>query len=189
MRYLEIGTSIQSTFNKIKCERKVGMDPAYEPYCSGNEQIFKATSNDFFATNSERFQIVFIDGLHLYEQVAQDIINSWQVLDAPGFIILHDCIPPTNRAGSRTMPRRGPWTGDVYKAIIWFINKFPAILCKVLNTDYGLGFIHKEQDYLLTVDNLEVSLNPYKNYSLEQYKNNMHQFMKLPEWGVNYIKQ
>ena len=67
--YLEIGCFHNELFDNIKCEKKVGVDP----YSGGT---IRKTSDDFFLSNKENFDIIFIDGLHRYHQVKQDILNS-----------------------------------------------------------------------------------------------------------------
>jgi predicted O-methyltransferase YrrM len=90
-KYLEIGVRKASdNFNKIKCETRVGVDPKPRGVCT-----HKMTSDDFFLQNKKMFDIVFIDGLHIEEQVEKDIKNSLAILAANGTIVVHDCNPPT----------------------------------------------------------------------------------------------
>ena len=82
--YLEIGTFKDELFNKINCKYKVGVDPV----SGGN---VRKTSDDFFKTNSQKFDLIFIDGLHHYKQVKKDIVNSLNALNDKGIILMHDC--------------------------------------------------------------------------------------------------
>ena len=36
----------------------------------------KITSDDFFKQNKKKYDCIFIDGLHTYKQVKNDILNS-----------------------------------------------------------------------------------------------------------------
>ena len=67
--YLEIGCDQDQLFSKIKIQNKVGVDPS----SGGN---VRKTSDEFFKENKNKFDIVFIDGLHTYDQVKKDILNS-----------------------------------------------------------------------------------------------------------------
>ena len=67
--YLEIGCDKDVLFNSIKIIKKIGVDPV----SGGN---IRMTSDDFFKNNLDKFDIIFIDGLHQYKQVKNDIINS-----------------------------------------------------------------------------------------------------------------
>ena len=60
--YLEIGCDQNQLFSKIKIQNKVGVDPS----SGGN---VRKTSDEFFKDNKNKFDIVFIDGLHIYNQV------------------------------------------------------------------------------------------------------------------------
>ena len=88
--YLEIGVDNGINFASIKCDRKVGVDP--NPRMPG---IHPMTSDTFFAQNDETFDLIFIDGLHIFEQVYRDIENALKVLNPNGYIICHDTNPPT----------------------------------------------------------------------------------------------
>ena len=66
--YLEIGCFNNDLFNSIDCQKKVGVDP----YSGGN---IRKKSDDFFLMNQERFDCVFIDGLHIYHQVLYQLLN------------------------------------------------------------------------------------------------------------------
>ena len=70
--YLEIGVRRRGNFNRINCVLKDGVDPNGQ----GN---YKTTSDKFFAlpnVKKKKWDIIFIDGLHIDEQVNRDIKNS-----------------------------------------------------------------------------------------------------------------
>ena len=52
---------------------KIGVDPER----GGN---VRKTSDNFFKNNKKEFDVIFIDGLHIYEQCRKDVINSLKVL-------------------------------------------------------------------------------------------------------------
>ena len=83
--YLEVGCDDDNIFNSINI-KKIGVDP----FCGGN---FRGTSDEFFSQNKNKFDCIFIDGLHIYKQVKKDILNSIDCLNENGIIILHDCLP------------------------------------------------------------------------------------------------
>ena len=90
-KHLEIGV-FQShlNFDKIKVDYKVGVDPGREGYA---EATFTMTSDEFFELTDDKFDTIFIDGLHHVEQVYKDIVNSLSALKDGGTIICHDMNP------------------------------------------------------------------------------------------------
>ena len=77
-RYLEIGVyDPNKNFNKIKIPFKISVDPGKEGL---SEATYTLTSDEFFKQNTEKYDIIFIDGLHESEQVYRDIMNSLMFL-------------------------------------------------------------------------------------------------------------
>jgi hypothetical protein len=164
--YLEIGVDNGMNFERVNCSYKVGVDPSN----NYDKITFNITSDEFFAQNKETFDIVFIDGLHLSEQVVKDIQNSLDVLNPRGTIIMHDCLPNSEFAQSRE--RLGDhWNGDVWKAFAHY-RKNPDLIMFTLNTDQGLGFIKRGKqkvfdtpediDYSFYVNNVDEMMNVVK---------------------------
>jgi len=87
--------------------------------------------------------MIFIDGLHHYDQVLKDIDNSLNHLSQNGSILCHDCLPTTEKMQSRD-DNGGEWTGDVWKAMFIIMRDRTDINLKVINTDYGCGLIRRE---------------------------------------------
>jgi len=150
--YLEIGVNDGGNFESVNCAYKVGVDPS-DNY---DKITFKTTSDEFFAQNDNTFDIIFIDGLHISDQVIKDIQNSLDVLNPKGTIIMHDCLPANEYAQSRE--RMGNhWNGDVWKAFA-FYRKNPNLTMFTLNTDQGLGFIKRgSQDVYESPEELDYS--------------------------------
>jgi len=154
--YLEIGCDKDQSFSKIIIKNKVGVDPI-----SGG--TIRASSNNFFIKNKNNFDIIFIDGLHHYNQVLTDINNSLNILNNNGFILVHDCLPRT--LAQQAVPRyRGSWQGDVWKAIVELRTKenLDIITCKI---DFGVAIIRKKiNQNLLKIDCVDFSKLKFKDY-------------------------
>ena len=137
--YLEIGVrNPDDNFNKIVCYDKVGVDP--EPSAMATHVM---TSDDFFAQNKKTFDIIFIDGLHLREQVLKDIENSLATLNDEGFIVCHDCLPNTQKEQIEYYDGISAWVGTVWKGISHLRMTREDLEIKVVDTDYGCGIIKR----------------------------------------------
>jgi hypothetical protein len=130
--YLEIGCGSDILFNSIPAQNKIGVDP----FLGGN---VRKTSDDFFKENKSRFDVVFIDGLHTYEQVRRDVINSINSLNDGGWIALHDMLP-RNWMEHHLPIISHPWTGHVWK-VAFELLQTEGIEFKVLKIDFGVGVI------------------------------------------------
>lgn len=136
--YLEIGCHMDHTFSIIECLHKVGVDPL----CGGT---IRMSSNDFFKENQEIFDVIFVDGLHHYDQVTQDINNALACLSDHGFIIVHDMFPIAETQTLVPKPENhwGAWLGDVWRAGFDLMAR-SDITFKLLAMDSGCGIITKQ---------------------------------------------
>lgn len=132
-RYLEIGCSDNSLFDAVIAKHKVGVDPER----GGTHRM---TSDEYFRSNPEaRFDVVFIDGLHIYEQVHRDVVNAMRSVDEGGWIALHDMIPRDWL--EEHVPRVSPiWSGDVWK-VGFELAQAANVDFRLLMVDHGVGVI------------------------------------------------
>jgi hypothetical protein len=105
------------------------------------------TSDIFFENNKELFDIIFIDGLHIEQQVDKDIYNCLRFLLPKGYIVMHDCNPPTEfhqRESYEVNGKYPPWNGTVWKSFAKLrINNSNLDLCCV-DCDWGVGIIKQK---------------------------------------------
>jgi SAM-dependent methyltransferase len=133
--YLEIGCDKNQIFNNIHVENKTGVDPAR----GGNIRI---TSDEFFRNNRQKFDVVFVDGLHYYDQVARDVENSLKYLKKNGIIIIHDMLPKKELHAEVPIPTpfRKPWLGDVWRLGFDLMAR-SDIVFKIVKIDSGCGIL------------------------------------------------
>lgn len=165
--YLELGiNNPANNFDLISINgvgaypKKVAVDPAYTgwPFLTGHFQ--NMTSDEFFKMHivdsttkcgecyefTEKFDLIFIDGLHTAYQVKRDFENSLNCLSDNGFILIHDVLPE-NEAGTKVPRETRIWWGDVYKFAMT-IHQYPGINFKTFNIDNGCMLVWKEKDCL-----------------------------------------
>ena len=164
--YLEIGCFKDETFNQINIKKKIGVDPV----SGGN---LRMTSDKFFIENKEKFDLIFIDGLHVYEQVIKDIFNSIKVLKENGIILVHDCLP--RKLWYQTPTRMSDtWNGDVWKAIVECrtLENIDTYTCLA---DEGIGVIKVQKNNNL----LNINLSNFKNLKYKEYYTNRESLMNI----------
>lgn len=163
-RYLEIGVQGGENFKAIDCAYKVGVDP--DP---ASAATMVTTSDDFFADNTEKWDLIFIDGLHHAIQVYKDIVNALQCLADGGTIVCHDMNPTDIKM--QQVPRiQQSWNGDCWMAWVWLRATRPDIEMMVLDTDHGCGIITKGRQELLQID---------CNITFENFKQNKKRWLNL----------
>ena len=86
--YLEVGLFTGDSWRCITAPSKVSVDA--NPSCGAT---YTMTSDDFFKTNKETFDVIFIDAYHEKTQVLKDINNALLCLSPNGVIVAHDTLP------------------------------------------------------------------------------------------------
>lgn len=150
-RYLEIGVCDPSVcFDKIDCETKDSVDPGVE--YAANPVTYPITSDDFFKLlessqldkeKDYQWDVIFIDGLHISDQVLRDVKNSLKHLNPNGYILLHDCNPPDSfhaREDYYINGKQYSWNGTVWKALYYLRATTDLDICTI-NTDWGIGIV------------------------------------------------
>lgn len=185
--YLEIGVHTNAhCFNHIKAPYKTGVDPGYE---NPNERYdYKLESDEFFASvktgrtefpTDMKWDCIFIDGLHLAEQVERDIINSLEHLSIGGTIVMHDCSPPLEIIAREEYhpdwPHPGEWCGTTWKAFYKFRTTRPDLRMWCVNDDYGVGIIQRGEQQLAPNN------NPFYSYAIMDLNRKWHLNLITPD--------
>ena len=172
--FLEIGTDAGDTFRAVDCLRKVSVDP-------NADATFRMTSDQFFDSNREKFDIVFVDGFHEWHQAHRDAKNSLRCLNKGGVVIMHDCAPRSVECARHLEIYErptGPWCGDVWVAFLKLRQELP-FLTYVWNHDWGCGVI----DTAKAPANLPEPLEDLDFYDLT-----FSDFLKHPE-RMNFVDE
>ena len=216
VNYLEIGVQTGYCFFKIKADNKLAVDPdfiiklknkikAYIKNLSNfNNEYFELTSDDFFAQKADHIKktggldVVFIDGLHLYEQVAKDIENALKYLNKGGVILVHDCNPLNENAAVRAYTSAEViamnlpgydyiWNGDVWKAIVELRTTRKDVDVMVINTDHGVGLIRPVN----TQTGLELTETQLTSLNYTDLDKNRETYLNLknPEYFSTFINE
>lgn len=192
--YLEIGVDKGKSINLSEPTTKaIGIDPVISEDTVLNDNVifYLMTSDEFFANKEiiekefaqDKVDMTFIDGMHLFEFVLRDFINSEKVSTPNSIIIIHDTIPVSKEISVRKTDWDGfePWTGDVYK-IVPILQKYrpdlkldiiktnPSGLCIVSNLDPNSNVLE---------ENYETILKEYENYDFDKIVKYFEKNIKL----------
>lgn len=138
--YLEIGVSKGATFFYVTVPERTGVDPHYQfdtsQVIDEHTRLFDGTSDDFFAQlpAGSTFDLIFIDGLHTFEQTYRDLCSALSHSHTDSVILIDDTLPsdvysaipdPSRALGhrARTGSNNTAWHGDTYK-VVYAIHDF-----------------------------------------------------------------
>lgn len=142
--YLEVGVQYGFTLASVEVKNKTGVDPnlMFNPKLAPGLKLHRTTSDEFFSELPEEIQydLVFLDGLHTFEQTARDFLNALKHLRPGGFIVIDDVVPTSeakalpdreeslNRQLLETGQTDGEWFGDVWKLPVAVSEVFADLL-------------------------------------------------------------
>ncbi|WP_232679490.1 class I SAM-dependent methyltransferase [Nocardioides sp. R-C-SC26] len=183
-RYLEIGVCEGFTFDRVEATRKVAVDPEFRfdhvaaAKANPGAEYHQVTSDEYFAQIAgakQRFDVIYLDGLHTFEQTLRDLMNALHHLQPQGVIVIDDTVPPTYHASIPSMERFGrlrawlgdtneAWMGDVYK-LVWFIDTFcPNLTHRTISNNHGQTVVWRHRRAQVT----ERSVTEVGSLSFEQ---------------------
>lgn len=197
--YLEIGLSNpEANYYLVESANKECVDPyendtfltnnLYKQYIISNVLTHRMTSDEFFAVNHKKYDLIFIDGLHHADQVRNDIVNSYNCLNPGGFIIIHDCLPycedSQNDELQVELREKGlGWNGSTWKAIPNLGRA--GVDFSVVDIDYGCGIIRYDGEK--NFDNYSVSNLTYNDVFLDNDIRNAVMHVITAEEFVNKL--
>ncbi len=153
--YLEIGVFQGQTFLELDVPFKVGVDPNFcfppEDYASEHIHLYSETSDTFFENFPTRaqnlrskyhdqdfkFDVMFIDGLHTYEQTLRDFENSLAYAHEDTIWVIDDTVPHSFFSALSShrnsvlwkrcagFDQSAAWHGDVFKIIFAIHDIYP----------------------------------------------------------------
>jgi hypothetical protein len=142
--YLEVGCRSGRTFGPVR-GKTIAVDPYFRisDDVVGNKpalHILQQTSDDFFASGflaamKIKLSFSFLDGMHLFEFLLRDFMNTEANSHEDGVIALHDCCPFSSEMTTRDLDNtpKGAWTGDVWKLIPILQDYRPDLKITVLD--------------------------------------------------------
>lgn len=157
--YVEIGVDLGENIFRIKAKNKIGVDP-YPKYKAKHLRI--STSDEFFGSNPYIDGVIFIDGLHTYDQSLRDAINSIECSSDRSIILMHDSIPTMPSEATPNVPDPlGSWMGEVWKSVAHLRSTREDLEIYTLDMPCGLTVIGKHPSNTL------LKINPNKIKDLD----------------------
>lgn len=167
--YLEVGYGTGDNFDRITsngCLAKQGIDIGHG--VPDKSKCFIGTATEYFKEFDKPWDIIFIDGSHLYEDVLEDFNVCLSHLTSSGTIVLHDCLPPSKDFQERKqVPSCAGWTGDVWKAIYILRISRPDLEITTLDTDYGCCVIKRGKQELLKIFSNDINYDFLEKHKQE----------------------
>jgi hypothetical protein len=187
--YFEIGTFTGGTLRLASCAT-IAVDPQF--HIAGDvvgprpmTMLFQMPSDEFFRRHSpsalfgETIDLAFLDGMHRFEYLLRDFLNTEKHCRRNSVVVMHDCLPGDALITARDMgdPRREGsrhpdyWAGDVWKLVpilrrwrpdlkIHVVDAAPTGLVFVTNLDPASTVL--EKNYFEIVDAfMDVDLADY----------------------------
>jgi methyltransferase family protein len=194
--YLEVGVSRGTTFHALRAARKTAVDPRFrfdtedaareDPTATYHE----VTSDVFFGERvdpAERFEVIYLDGMHTLEQTLRDFTNALGHL-APGGVVVIDDVRPASylaaiadieehrRLKQAVKASAGAWMGDVYRLVFFLETFFQQITYRTVAENHGQLVAWRQRRPAVPERGVEeVARLPYERAVLDE-----HVFHRMP---------
>ncbi|MBB6511148.1 hypothetical protein F4695_004546 [Rhizobium soli] len=188
-RYLEIGVNKGETFHAVKAGTKVAVDPQFIfdveacAKANPNASYYQVTSDKYFGhivTTNDKFDVVYVDGLHTSEQTLRDILNATEILAPKGVIVVDDVKPTTHLAAIPdrqtffkvrsflTLDEKS-WMGDVFR-VVYFIDTFMQQWShRTVSDNHGQAVVWRNRRRQVSERTIvEVGGKTFEHFALEQ---------------------
>ena len=119
--YLEIGVCDGWSLHRASCPA-IGIDPLPNAFTvKPDHTVYRSLSTDFFADDAcvsalGPLDLVYIDGMHLIENVYEDFVNVEQHAHRCSVLLVDDIFPNHPMQARRARSSRH-WTGDVWRMV------------------------------------------------------------------------
>ena len=122
--YFEIGTNTGMSLRQFICN-SICVDPHFT--LQGNvltskrcTTFYQMTSDEFFRTSHREMftpgiDVAFLDGLHRFEYLLRDFMNTEKYCSDRATVLIHDCLPTSPEMVERHSETCVNWAGDVWK--------------------------------------------------------------------------
>jgi len=176
--YLEIGVGNPiGNFNLIKADIKTSVS---KPESGCNYKYdYPMKSDKFFKINKRKYDVIFIDGLHIFTQSYKDFLNAEKFITNRGIIILHDCCPIAEEHQLENNTSR-TWNGTVWKTFVKLRCERDDLEMFVIDTDWGVGIVRKGKQKLFKTNE---DIFNYKVF--DKHRKEVLNLLSLEEWKLN----
>ena len=159
--YLEIGVSTGKTFREVRVKTRHAVDPWFRfdtrELADRHTHFYEMTSDEYFTRHitHRAYDLVFIDGLHTYEQTFRDFCAVLPYTHARTVILIDDTLPrdpysalPDAQAAAEQSAANGHslqgWHGDVYKLVFAIHDFFPTLSYATIDRAKGQTLVWRE---------------------------------------------
>ncbi len=188
--YFEIGVADGASLALAKCS-SIGIDPRFaiaRPVLDGKPSchFYQMTGDQFFRQYDPKdilkspIDMAFLDGMHWFEVLLRDFINTEKNCKFNSVILLHDCLPTDEYVGRRDEDDRRLrgrsvhpdwWAGDVWKTLAILLKARPDLCFRLFNAPpTGLVAITRlSPSSTLLGDQYFELVDEYKNKTLTDF--------------------
>ena len=172
--YLEIGVNAGQTFLEINAATRTAVDPAFafdtKPHATASTVFYEVTSDEFFGSINagRRYDVVYLDGLHTFDQTTRDLVNALSLLKPSGIIAIDDVLPNSFHASlpdlhlaakvrESLMPdsQDYSWMGDVYKLVYFVRDYVPQYSYATIADNHGQLVMWREPRMIYAAQPIE----------------------------------
>lgn len=200
-KYLEIGVAHGYTFEAVSAPKKTGVDPFLKCRIRRDPSIklIEIKSKDYFdrtAQTNEKFDVIFVDGSHTFQEAYRDIIQALNSLTVNGFLLVDDTVPEDefsalpdhslcNSKRKSLGLNRETWSGDVYLAILAISKFHPEVgIHTIIGPQHPQSILWRKRSLVNEIPITQAEITNLKSISYEEVFNSFEYANSIFNFGL-----
>lgn len=129
---------IMHFINQYDYKSYLSITDPFKIECDCVKAVQPEHSQDFYSSNTLKFDIIYVDCLHVESVVDHHLAECLKILSPKGILLINNCLPRDQgniRSYEEYLKNQSSWTGDVWKCVLKYQPE-------IVDVEWGVAIIH-----------------------------------------------
>lgn len=128
---------IMHFINQYDYKSYLSITDPFKIVCDLVKAVQPEHSQDFYRSNQQKFDIIYVDCLHTEGVVDYHLSECLKILSPKGILLINNCLPRDQghiRPYEEYLKNQSSWTGDVWKSVLKYQPE-------IVDVEWGMAII------------------------------------------------
>jgi ubiquinone/menaquinone biosynthesis C-methylase UbiE len=128
---------IMHFINQYDYKSYLSITDPFKIECDLVKAVLPEHSQDFYSSNTQKFDIIYVDCLHVESVVDHHLAECIKILSPKGILLINNCLPRDQshiRSYEEYLKNQYSWTGDVWKSVLKYQPE-------IIDMEWGVAII------------------------------------------------